>query len=45
MQQGANPVTMDSIKQGQFCGACHNGKAAFGADFQNCARCHREPDE
>ena len=45
MQQGANPVTMDTIKQGQYCGACHNGKAAFNVDFQNCARCHRKPEE
>lgn len=45
MQQGANTVTMDTIKKGQFCGACHNGKAAFGADFQNCTRCHKKPAE
>ena len=45
MEQGANPITMDLIKQGQFCGACHNGQTAFSVDFQNCARCHREPEE
>ena len=45
MQQGANPVTMDTIKQGQFCGTCHNGQIAFNVEFQNCARCHRKPEE
>jgi c(7)-type cytochrome triheme protein len=45
MQQGANAITMDSIQQGQFCGACHNGKTAFAADFENCARCHKEPED
>jgi len=45
MQQGANAITMDAIKKGEFCGACHNGKAAFAADFQNCTRCHKKPEE
>lgn len=45
MQQGANAITMEAIKQGQFCGACHNGRTAFGVEFRNCARCHREPEE
>ena len=30
---------MDSLYKGKYCGACHNGKAAFAADTQ-CARCH-----
>lgn len=45
MQLGANEVTMEAIGQGQFCGSCHNGKVAFGVEFQNCERCHREPAE
>jgi len=45
MQQGANAVTMDAIRQGQFCGACHDGKVAFNVSFQNCTRCHRKPAE
>lgn len=45
MQLGANAVTMESIKQGKYCGACHNGRTAFGVDFRNCDRCHREPEE
>ncbi len=31
--------TMDSLYQGKYCGACHNGKKAFASDTQ-CARCH-----
>ena len=45
MEQGANAVSMDNINQGQYCGACHNGRAAFSVEFKNCARCHREPEE
>ena len=45
MQQGANEITMEKIKQGEFCGACHNGTTAFRVEFQNCTRCHREPEE
>lgn len=45
MKQGANAVTMEDIDAGQFCGACHNGRNAFDASFENCARCHTEPEE
>ncbi|MBP1688966.1 MAG: hypothetical protein H6Q33_5109 [Deltaproteobacteria bacterium] len=37
MRRGANP-TMATMAQGQSCGACHNGKFAFGID--TCQRCH-----
>jgi len=40
MQLGATPVTMDSMKNEENCGACHNGKLAFSAGFENCNRCH-----
>ena len=40
MQQGANEVTMDRINDGEFCGACHDGKTAFNVEFQTCGRCH-----
>ncbi len=39
-QAGANPMTMDEIWKGKWCGRCH-GKVAF--DFwprANCLRCH-----
>ena len=41
MKAGANPITMDAIQEGKFCGVCHNGKTAFQATFETCARCHR----
>lgn len=41
MKAGANPVTMDAIQSGKFCGNCHNGKTAFQATFDSCPRCHR----
>lgn len=40
MKVGANEITMDAIKSGQSCGACHNGKAAFESNFDTCLRCH-----
>ncbi len=38
---GANVVTMQAIADGQACGACHDGKAAFGISLNNCDRCHK----
>ncbi|MDH5558941.1 MAG: cytochrome c3 family protein [Alphaproteobacteria bacterium] len=45
MEQGANKISMEVIKKGEYCGACHNGRTAFSVEFKNCARCHREPPE
>ena len=42
MKAGANPITMEAIQQGKYCGTCHNGKTAFQATFDTCARCHRQ---
>jgi c(7)-type cytochrome triheme protein len=33
------PITHDGMKQARACGACHNGKKAFG--FDDCTMCHR----
>jgi c(7)-type cytochrome triheme protein len=41
MKAGANPVSMDAIQSGKFCGRCHDGKTAFQATFDTCPRCHR----
>jgi c(7)-type cytochrome triheme protein len=36
---GPNPrVSMSSMEKGKSCGACHNGKKAFGVD--KCVSCH-----
>lgn len=45
MKAGANEITMESLGEGKFCGACHNGTTAFNVEFLTCARCHREPSE
>ena len=42
MKVGVNPVTMDAIREGKFCGTCHDGKTAFTVSFETCGRCHRE---
>lgn len=38
MRVGSNDVTMNDISEGKFCGACHNGNIAWGAD--RCDLCH-----
>ena len=40
MKAGANPVTMEKIFRGEFCGRCH-GKVAF--PISDCNRCHSRP--
>ena len=41
MKAGADPVTMDAIGKGKYCGVCHNATIAFGATFESCQRCHQ----
>jgi len=33
-------MTHAKMEKGRQCGACHNGKAAFG--FDDCTACHRQ---
>lgn len=40
MKAGANPITMDAIRAGQYCGVCHDGDTAWGVGFDTCNRCH-----
>jgi c(7)-type cytochrome triheme protein len=35
---GGNDINMVKVIDGQFCGACHNGKVAWGVE--NCDLCH-----
>jgi c(7)-type cytochrome triheme protein len=37
---GEPPMSHEAMDKGRQCGACHDGKAAFGLD--ECALCHRE---
>ena len=39
MQIGADPITMDKIFAGEYCGRCH-GKVAFDV-ATGCPRCHK----
>lgn len=38
-KKGSNNIDMKKIEEGKVCGACHNGKLAFGVK-DNCKRCH-----
>lgn len=40
MKAGTTEITESANKAGRFCGACHNGKTAFGHSNDNCTRCH-----
>ena len=41
-KKGADKMTMAAMKEGKFCGFCHNGKKAFAmADNATCKRCHQ----
>jgi c(7)-type cytochrome triheme protein len=42
MKAGANPITMDAISGGKYCGTCHNGRVAFQVTFDTCPRCHHD---
>ncbi len=45
---GTGPLTMEKMKAGEQCGACHTGKAMEGktafavADTANCEKCHKK---
>jgi len=40
MQAGADHITMDAVRDGQFCAVCHDGKTAFEVGFDTCELCH-----
>jgi c(7)-type cytochrome triheme protein len=37
---GTRKITHANMEKGRQCGACHNGKKAFG--FDDCTACHRQ---
>jgi len=40
---GDEGVNMAAMKEGKFCGACHDGKKAFNTTSpDNCAKCHKK---
>ena len=50
MKKGqTGPLTMDKMKAGEQCGACHDGKTQLGGkvvfaadDKANCEKCHKK---
>jgi c(7)-type cytochrome triheme protein len=43
LKKNADKMTMAEMNRGKFCGACHNGKKAFGtSDAKNCQKCHKK---
>lgn len=38
-----NALNMDALKEGQFCGVCHDGDKAFRTD-KECKKCHVKRD-
>jgi len=41
MQAGADHINMDGVREGRFCGVCHDGETAFAVGFNTCNRCHK----
>lgn len=43
MKKGKNKITMAAMNDGQFCGACHDGKKAFSVKSPDaCVKCHKK---
>jgi hypothetical protein len=41
-KKGADKMTMAVMKEGKYCGACHNGVKVFAmGDKAHCKRCHQ----
>lgn len=40
MKVNASAITEAENRAGKYCGACHNGRIAFGHDEPNCEKCH-----
>ena len=40
METNATEITEEGNRAGEFCGACHDGKVAFGHTEDNCEKCH-----
>ena len=40
MKAGATEITEEACREGRFCGACHDGRQAFGHTPGRCRECH-----
>ena len=45
MELGTTIITMDGMRDGETCGACHNGERSFAVGIKTCNRCHRVESE
>jgi c(7)-type cytochrome triheme protein len=42
-QMKKTKLTMEAMREGKECGACHNGTKAFSVkDAANCGKCHKK---
>jgi c(7)-type cytochrome triheme protein len=43
MKKSGDKITMAAMNEGKFCGACHDGKKAFGVKAPaDCVKCHQK---
>ncbi len=42
MEKGQTEIVEEDLGNGLYCGACHDGKTAFGNTEKTCANCHRK---
>lgn len=40
MKTNGTDITEEKNRKGEYCGACHNERTAFGHTEENCRRCH-----
>lgn len=46
MKKGEAKITLATHTNGQYCGACHNGKTTFGTDdSKKCNECHKKGEK
>ena len=41
MKKEGDKITMKDMREGKFCGHCHNGTKAFGVK-SDCTKCHKK---
>ncbi|MDA8100278.1 MAG: hypothetical protein M0042_11715 [Nitrospiraceae bacterium] len=40
LKTNATEITEEKNRKGEYCGACHNDRTAFGHTEENCKKCH-----
>ena len=46
MKKSSATITLADHVNGKYCGACHNGKTAFGTDDpKKCNECHKKGEQ